>query len=96
LVRDAGDRTKWILIDWDDAATSPTTAATHLDRNSHHPNVFQDGHGAEVDTWAVGKLIVDAVVFVSDIPPAVIATGKRMMEGTTADRALVELLAVSL
>jgi len=68
LVRDGGDRTKWILIDWDDAATSLTTAAMHLDPKSHHPGVFRGGHGAEVDIWAVGKLIVDAMVFTSDIP----------------------------
>jgi hypothetical protein len=28
---------------------TPTRAATHLSRKNHHPGVFRDGHGAEVD-----------------------------------------------
>ena len=40
----------WFLIDFDDASMAPTFAATHLSRDNHHPGVFQDGHGAEVDT----------------------------------------------
>lgn len=92
VVRSTVSHTKWFLIDWDDASTSPTTA-TNLEPSSHHPMVFQDNHGAEVDIWAAGKLIVDAVVFVSDIPAQVITAGKRMMEGEikTAAQALEEL-----
>ena len=56
----------WFLIDFDDAATAPTRAAMHLDIRSHHPNIFRDGHGAEVDIWGVGKLILDSGVTLSD------------------------------
>ncbi|KAG8819460.1 hypothetical protein FRC17_010435, partial [Serendipita sp. 399] len=51
IVKRAGitDKT-WFLIDWDNAAIAPTTAATEqeLSRTSHPPAVFQNGHGAEV------------------------------------------------
>ena len=68
----------------------------HLNARSHSPAVFKDDHGAEVDIWAVGKLIVDAVAFTPDIPPALITVGKRMMEGlvTTAIQCLVEIQCV--
>ena len=56
----------WFLIDFDDASTAPTRAAMHLDASSHHPNVLSDGHGAEVDIWAVGKLILDSGLTLSD------------------------------
>jgi len=49
---------KWFIIDWDDAATPPTTAPTHFSRRTHSPGVFTDGHGAEVDMWSVGELIL--------------------------------------
>jgi hypothetical protein len=47
------------LTDFDDASMAPTRAAPHLTPRDHHPGVFQDGHGAEVDIWAVAKLILD-------------------------------------
>jgi hypothetical protein len=83
-------------VDWDDSSTSPTKASTTLDVRSHSPAVFEDNHGAEVDIWAVGKLLVDAVTFVSDIPPALILIGERMMEGqvTTAAQGLGEVTAL--
>jgi len=43
----------WFLIDWSDATTAPTRAATDLKASEHSPRVFQDGHGAEVDIWGV-------------------------------------------
>jgi hypothetical protein len=61
--------TKWFLIDWDDASTTPTQLAVHLDQNSHPPMVFENNHGAEVNIWGPGKLIVDAIVFSSVISP---------------------------
>ena len=50
----------YFLIDFDDASMAPTHAAMHLGHDNHHPDVFLDGHGAEVDIWGVGKLILDA------------------------------------
>ena len=96
IIRDAHNPRKWFLVDWDGSSTSPTKAAIHLNARSHSPAVFKDNHGAEVDIWAVGKLIVDAVTFTSDIPAALVEVGKRMIEGwvTTATQGLVEIQSV--
>jgi hypothetical protein len=51
------DGTGWFLIDWSDATTTPTHAALHLKPSEHSPAVRQDGHGAEVDIWGVGKYL---------------------------------------
>jgi hypothetical protein len=72
---------KWCLIDWDDAALSPTRAAKHLDPKSHSAAAFWDNHGAEVDIWAVGKLILDAREFVPAIPDTLVTIGMQMVEG---------------
>lgn len=60
VVQQADDRSKWFLIDWEEAACSPTTAAMHLSRVSHCERVFHDNHTGEVDVWAVGNLAVEA------------------------------------
>ena len=52
----------------------------HLDQNSHPLMVFKNIHDTEVNIWGAGKLIVDAVVFLSDISPAMLAVGKRMSQ----------------
>ena len=46
------------MIDWEDAALPPTKAQSHFARTTHSPGVFTDGHGAEVDMWSVGELIL--------------------------------------
>jgi hypothetical protein len=51
------------LAHWDDAAMPLTYAAKHLNPESHPAAVFQDNHGAEVDIWGVGKLILYAREF---------------------------------
>jgi hypothetical protein len=63
---------KWFLIDWDDASTTMTQPAVHLDQNSHQPMVFKNDHGTEVDIWGAGKLIVDAVAFLSITSPVML------------------------
>ena len=97
IIRDAGTATKWFLVDWDNASMSPTTEASHLNRSTHPPAIFKDNHGAEVDIWGVGKLIVDAVTFVSDIPPPMVDVGYRMIEGKilTAAQALADIRLLS-
>ena len=75
------DHSRWFLIDWDDAAMAPTRAAKHLDPKSHSPACFQDNHGAEVDIWGAGKLILDAREFVPAIPDKLATIGKQMVEG---------------
>jgi len=60
IVKRADDPTKWFLIDWDEAASPPTIAATHLDQCCHAPAVFLDDHGPEVDVWAVGMLLMES------------------------------------
>ncbi|CAG8598407.1 15467_t:CDS:2, partial [Acaulospora colombiana] len=57
ILRSSADTSKWLLIDWEDSSIAPTRAAPHLNSLSHHPKVFSDGHGAEVDLWSVGKLL---------------------------------------
>ena len=47
----------WFLIDWSDACIAPTRAVTHLKESEHSPRVREDGHGAEVDIWSVGKYL---------------------------------------
>jgi len=51
------DLSKWFLIDWEDAFFAPTKAAPHLNHAMHSPNVYEDNHGADVDIWAVGRLL---------------------------------------
>ena len=82
---------KWFLIDWEDAAFAPTKAAPSLRPETHAPQVFQDGHGAEVDIWAVGKLIVTAEV--PDLPESLFSLGLRMVKGSivSAEQGLEEL-----
>lgn len=60
---------------------APTRAAKHLDPKSHSPACFQDNHGAEVDIWGAGKLILDAREFVPAIPDKLAAIGEQMVEG---------------
>lgn len=60
------DPTKWFLIDWEDAASPPTTAQKDFRRSTHSPTIFQDRHGAEVDIWAVGHLITTCKAHVSE------------------------------
>ena len=80
----------WFLIDFDDASTAPTRAATHPSHSIHHPGVFRDGHGAEVDIWAVGRLILEATKWVVNISEELRSVGMNMVEGTmTAGQALV-------
>jgi len=63
IVRELGELGEtriWFLIDWDDATTPPTKARPNLQADTHHPAIAHDGHGAEVDIWAVGELIKEA------------------------------------
>jgi hypothetical protein len=72
IIWDASLHTKWFLIDWDDASTTLTQLAMHLDWNSHPPKVFENNHGTEVDIWGARKLKVDAVAFLSVISPVML------------------------
>ena len=71
----------------------PTHAAKHLKKREHSPRVFADGHGAEVDIWAVGNLFLDASKFASSLSAATISIGKRMREDEmmSAKQALTEI-----
>jgi Protein kinase domain. len=48
----------WFLIDFGDSSTIPTKAVPNFNPKDRHPNLFRDNHGAEVDNFAVGKLIM--------------------------------------
>ncbi|PFH47466.1 hypothetical protein AMATHDRAFT_152002, partial [Amanita thiersii Skay4041] len=85
------DPTRWFLIDWEDATQEPTEAAPHLRSGTHAPQVFANGHGAEVDIWGVGRLITTAGI--RSMPKDLISLGERMMDGSikSATQALEEL-----
>ena len=53
----------------------PIYAAKHLRDGVHSLRVYADGHGAEVDIWAVGNLILDARTFGSALSAAMISLG---------------------
>ena len=57
IVRRMDDESKWFLIDWEDATTPPTFAQPSFAKETHSPDIFRDGHGQEVDIWAIGYLI---------------------------------------
>ena len=71
---------QWMLIDWDDASSMPTRAASHLEHANHAPEVFNDDHKGEVDIWSVGKLIKDAAVWILDLSADVVERGRWMQE----------------
>ncbi|KAF8346567.1 hypothetical protein F5887DRAFT_1281694 [Amanita rubescens] len=77
IMQSREDSSKWFLIDWEDASFAPTKGAPHLSQNEHSPNVYKDNHGADVDIWAVGRLIFTAQLQV----PALRDFGQMMMEG---------------
>ena len=81
IIRDVVDRTKWFLVEWDDASTTPTRAAPHLDPDYHSPAVFSDNHESEVDLWGAGKFILDACAFVCGVSAEMIAIGERLVGG---------------
>ncbi|KAG9294512.1 hypothetical protein G9A89_008622 [Geosiphon pyriformis] len=71
---------QWMLIDWDDASSMSTRAASHLERANHAPEVFNDYHKGEVDIWSAGKLIRDAAVWILDLSADVVERGRWMRE----------------
>ena len=79
-MRHLGDRRGWFLIDWEDAAVPPTTTPKHFSRNGHSPKIFSNGHGAEVDIWGVGELIVDCGAL--DISAELRNLGQQMQAST--------------
>ncbi|KIK09119.1 hypothetical protein K443DRAFT_808 [Laccaria amethystina LaAM-08-1] len=83
------DSSKWFLIDWEDASFAPTKGAPHLSKNEHSPNVYKDNHGADVDIWAVGRLIFTSLLQV----PALRDLGQMMTEGhvSNAEQGLREI-----
>lgn len=56
-MRKVENESKWFLIDWEDADTPPTLAQPSFNKTIHSPAIFRDGHGPEVDIWAIGYLI---------------------------------------
>lgn len=91
-MRSITDQKKWFLIDWEDAAIAPTKAAPELRPEIHAPQVFQDGHGAEVDIWGVGKLISTANIH--NLPANLLSLGQKMVQGSivSAEQGLEEFL----
>jgi len=58
IIRRVEDQSKWFIINWEDAASPTTLAQEDFTTKSHSPAIKWDGHGAEVDIWGVGHLIV--------------------------------------
>ena len=91
VLRRLDDAKKWFIIDWDDASSAPTTARPDFDRRSHSPAVFTDGHGAQVDIWGVGELILSSEAL--DVSEELRGLGKRMKqdESMNAQKALSDI-----
>ena len=62
IIRRTEDQSKRFLIDWEDAAMPPTLAQPSFAKDTHSPDIFRDGHGPEVDIWAIGYLIRTSTV----------------------------------
>jgi hypothetical protein len=78
VVRLSNEKSKWILIDWDDSDSPPTRPASHLAKDNHAPEVFEAGHGGEVDIWSVGRLITDASIWITGLSHNIIEFGEQM------------------
>lgn len=78
IVRRLDDPHELFLIDWEDAAAPPTKAQRHLAAENHSPCIFIDGHGAEVDLWGVGQLIIQSRA--EGVPFELRALGKWMQD----------------
>ncbi|KAF8317535.1 uncharacterized protein EI90DRAFT_3085067 [Cantharellus anzutake] len=91
VMKSLTDPKQWFLIDWEDAAIPPTKAAPNLDSETHAPQVFKDGHGAEVDLWGVGNLITRAGV--PGLPENLRSLGWKFVEGSvlSAEQGLREI-----
>jgi hypothetical protein len=89
-MRSATDPGEWFLIDFDDASTVPTRAVQHMDRETHSPRVFLDGHRGEVDIWGVGKLITVSAHEAPGVSAAMKALGDRLLsdEPPTAEESI--------
>ncbi|PVF91819.1 hypothetical protein CPB86DRAFT_270995 [Serendipita vermifera] len=80
----------WFLIDWSDAGMAPTRAVIHLKESEHSPRVRQDGHGAEVDIWGVGRyleMLASRVTCGIAQPDAVQQMGRRWVSDLTMSAA---------
>ncbi|PFH51592.1 hypothetical protein AMATHDRAFT_40028 [Amanita thiersii Skay4041] len=94
VMQNCEDPTQRFLIDWEEATLEPTAAAAGLCRETHAPQVFVDGHGAEVDIWGAGRLITTAGI--DNLPEGLLSLGRRMMDGSiqSAAQAAEELKAI--
>ena len=91
IMQSREDSSKWFLIDWEHASFAPTKAARHMSRVGHSPKVHEDNHGADVDIWGVGRLMVTAQL--RNVTPALKDLGRRMMCGhvLNAEQGLKEI-----
>jgi len=92
VIKALGDNDNWFIIDWEDAACPPTKAMPHFNRKTHSPNIFLDGHGADVDIWGVGKLINSCKIL--HLSPEILDLGKYMQSADppTAGQALERVM----
>jgi hypothetical protein len=87
------NKDSWFLIDFSDAATTPTRPTNFVQEN-HSPRVREPNHGAEVDIWGVGHCLKQLAARnrVQDAP-AVVGVGGQWMDDVnlTADGALAQI-----
>ena len=83
VMRRLDDAKKWFIIDWDDAASTPTMARPDFERSNHSPSVFTDGHGEQVDIWGVGNLILTCMAL--DVSEELRELGRRMKQGESVN-----------
>ena len=91
-MRSARNPEQWFLIDFDDASTVPMHAVTHMNRGTHSPHVFKDGHLGEVDIWGVGKLIIQSADEVLGVSAGMKELGEKLLSDEQLTAAEVIIL----
>jgi hypothetical protein len=95
VMKRADEPEQWFLIDFKHAASLPTLALgrKELEPATHCAAVYKDGHGTEVDLWAVGALVMNSV---KNLPRRLLRLGQAMQSNRqmTAYEALEELSAI--
>jgi thiamine kinase-like enzyme len=76
IIQNADNPHNWILIDWEYAAIPPTEGQPRFNMSDHSPRILEDNHGAEVDIWGVGHLIISSTA--ADLSSDLEALGKRV------------------
>ncbi|PKK69323.1 hypothetical protein RhiirC2_781156 [Rhizophagus irregularis] len=62
---------------------------SHLAKDNHAPEVFEAGHGGEVDIWGVGRLIMDASIWITGLSHNIIKFGEQMQSNNKPSQVII-------